>query len=304
VGGIEYATSLFEPATVERYLGYFRSLLGAMVADDSQAVDHLPLLDAAERHRLLYEWNDTRTEFRGHGYVHALFEQQVAKTPDAVAAGFEDEWLSYEELNRRANRLAHYLRKLGVRADGRVAICLERGLEMLVGVLGVLKAGGAYVPLDPAYPVQHLRYIVQDSEPVAVLTQGHLRKFFGGLSETLPVININVTEVWWDRPEMNPDGATVGLFSQHLAYVVYTSGSTGMPKAVMVEHRGLCNLALAQIKALGVEADSRILQFASFSFDAYGWELAMSLCRGASLYNESVPGCIALPASDRSQIGR
>src|SRR4029077_79704 len=140
-GGIEYATALFERATIERYVGYFRNLLEAMVADDALAVDRLPILSAAERQELLYEWNDTGAEYPRDKCVHQLFEEQVAKSPDAVAVVFEDQSLRYAELNRRANQLAHYLRELGVRPDARVAICVERSLEMVVGLLSVLKAG-------------------------------------------------------------------------------------------------------------------------------------------------------------------
>ena len=140
-GGIEYATSLFEGATIARYLEYFRNLLQAMVDDDACGVDRLPMLSEAERHRVLYEWNDTRTEFPADKCIHQLFEEQVLRTPDAIAVVFEDDELSYAELNRRANRLGHYLRELGVGPDERVAICAERGFEMIVALLAVLKAG-------------------------------------------------------------------------------------------------------------------------------------------------------------------
>src|SRR6202012_5893266 len=156
----------FERSTIERYLGYFRNLLQAMVADDAVTIDRLPLLPAAEREQLLYEWNDTAVEYPSDKCIHELFEQQVEKTPDATAVVFEDATLSYSELNRRANQLAHYLRELGVKPDDRVAICVERGFEMIVGLLGVLKAGGAYVPLDPAHPMERLRFMLEDSGPV------------------------------------------------------------------------------------------------------------------------------------------
>src|SRR5258708_7514641 len=186
VGGVEFATSLFEPSTIERYLGYFRSLLEGMVEDETQAVDRLPILPAAERHRVLYEWNDTSAEFASDKCVHQLFEEQVAKTPDAVAVVFEEEELSYAELNRTANRLGHYLRELGVVPDARVALCVERGFEMIVALLAVLKAGGAYMPLDPAYPAERLRFMLQDSQPLALLTQKHLEQLFAGLDDNLP----------------------------------------------------------------------------------------------------------------------
>ena len=177
-GAVHYATALFEPSTIQRYLDYFRTLLNAMVADDTLAVDRLPLLPASERHQLLYGWNDTSTEFPRHLCVHQLFEQQVEKTPDATAVVFEEHELSYAQLNVRSNQLAHYLRELGVGPDTRVAICVERGLEMIVALLGVLKAGGAYVPLDPDYPQDRLRFMLQDSAPVVLLTQSQLAARF------------------------------------------------------------------------------------------------------------------------------
>ena len=183
VGGVEYAAALFERGTVERYVGYLRAMLEGMVAEETQAIDRLPLLPEAERRQLLYEWNATEVEYPAAGsrrekLVHELFEEQVEKTPETVAVAFEDAILSYGELNERANQLAHYLRESGVGPEERVALCLERGLEMVVAVLGVLKAGGAYVPLDPAYPVERLKYMLEDSAPVALLTQGHLQELF------------------------------------------------------------------------------------------------------------------------------
>ncbi len=243
VGGLEYATALFERPTIERYLGHFHRLLEAMVADDNQMVDRLPLLAEYERRQVLYEWNETEVEFPREQCVHELFEEQVRKTPEATAVVFEDKELSYAELNERANQLAHYLRGLGVRPDTRVAICVERGFGMIISMLAVMKAGGAYVPLDPAYPEERLRFMLEDCTPVALLTQGHLEELFPGLNAVLPVIDVEA-EIpdWNEQPKTDPDRISVGLTSQHLAYVIYTSGSTGMPKGVMVEHRNLVQL--------------------------------------------------------------
>ena len=175
IGGvIEYASALFEAATVHRYIGYFLALLKAMVADDAQTIDRLSMLSEEEREQVLYGWNETKAEFPGGKCVHELFEEQAARTPQAVAVIYEEERLSYGELNARANRLAHYLRELGVKPDERVAICVERSFEMIVGLLAILKAGGAYVPLDPAYPEERLRYMLEDSAPILLLTQRHL----------------------------------------------------------------------------------------------------------------------------------
>ena len=173
-GGLEYATALFERESVERMLGYYRMLLEGMVADETQLVERLPLLTEAERRLVVETWNATEAEYPSDRCVHELFEAQVERTPDAVAVEHGDQRLSYAELNARSNRLAHHLRSLGVKPDSRVAICVERSLEMVVSILAVLKAGGAYVPLDPAYPVERLSYMLEDSEPVVLLTQGDL----------------------------------------------------------------------------------------------------------------------------------
>ncbi|HEX5433555.1 MAG TPA: amino acid adenylation domain-containing protein [Candidatus Angelobacter sp.] len=297
VGKLEYATALFESGTIRRYVGYFRKLLEGMVADDSQVVDRLDLLSEKERHRVLYEWNATEVEYPRDKCVHELFEEQVEKTPEAVALAFDTEFLSYERLNRRANQLAHYLRELGVRPDDRVAICAERSFELIIAVLAVLKAGGAYVPLDPAYPPERLRFMIEDSAPAALLTASHLEKLFVGIEDSLPILDLtSATPPWQEQPESNPARDAVGLGPQHLAYLIYTSGSTGTPKGVLIEHKGLCNLTVVHRSCLAVDANSRILQFASFSFDASVWETVMALCNGAALcfWREQVLACDVL----------
>ena len=247
VGGVGYATSLFERSTVERYLGYFRRLLEAMVVDETQVIDRLPILPEAERRKVLYEWNETAVEYPKEKCIHELFEEQVERTPDAVAVVYEEQQLTYRELNSRANQLGHYLRELGVKPDSRVAICVERGLEMVVGLLAVLKAGGAYVPLDPGYPAERLRYMLEDSAPVVLLTQGDLQKLFSGISESLPVLDLTAIPAGWrQESEANLDCAAIGVTARHLAYVIYTSGSTGMPKGVMINHQNLVSSDLLQ----------------------------------------------------------
>ncbi len=282
-GEIEYATSLYERATVERHVGYLRRVLEQMAAGDARPVARLELLPPAERRRVVEEWNRTRAEYPRHACVHQLFEAQVERTPDAVAVVFDDAALSYAGLNRRANRLAHHLRGLGVGPDTRVAVCAERGLEMVVGVLGVLKAGGAYVPLDPGYPAERLRYMLHDSAPRVVLSQTSViagaRELLQGVD--VPVLALDAPE-WRERADTNPERGALG--PDHLAYMIYTSGSTGMPKGVMAAHRGLCNLVCCELAGFGPEPGDRVLQFASSSFDACVFEVFRALCRGASLY--------------------
>ena len=283
VGDLEYATALFEPATINRYLGYWRQLLEGMAADDSQAVDRLPLLSAAERQRVLVEWNATEAEYPQDKCIHELFEAQAARTPGAVAVEFKGRLLSYRELNGRASRLAHHLRGLGVKPGERVAFCVERSLEMVVGLLAVLKAGGAYVPLDPAYPAARLAFMLEDSAPVALLADSAGQAALAGQDIAVPVIDLGDAGRWAGEPAANLDCAGLGLTPRHLAYVIYTSGSTGTPKGVMVEHRGVVNQITALQKRYALVSGDRILQFASVTFDVSVEEIFSALLSGAAL---------------------
>ncbi len=275
VGGATYATALFEQATVERYLGYLRMVLSAMVADERQTVDRLAILPAAERVQVVETFNATDAEFPSESCIHHLFEAQVERTPDAIAVAFEDTHLTYSELNARANQLAHYLRERGVGPDARVGICVERSLEMMVALLGVLKAGGGYVPLDAAYPEDRLRHMLTDSAPVVLLTQGSLAGLFAW--SDVPRVDLFAFD-GSDRPAGNPEGAAR---PDQLAYVIYTSGSTGMPKGVMNEHRGVVNRLVWMQAAYGLQANEAVLQKTPFSFDVSVWEFFWALLAGA-----------------------
>ncbi|HEX9938621.1 MAG TPA: amino acid adenylation domain-containing protein, partial [Longimicrobium sp.] len=279
-GSLTWATALFERETVERWVGYLRRVLGEMVADDARRVERLEVLGQAERSLLLEAWNGTAAEVPADRCLHELFEAQAARTPDATALVFEGEPLSYAELNARANRLAHHLRALGVGPDARVGLCVERSLEMMVGLLAVLKAGGAYVPLDPAYPADRLAYMLADSGPAVVLSQRRLRDRTG--STGAPVLELDEAEpAWSGRPVTNPERGT--LTPEHLAYVIYTSGSTGRPKGVGVPHRAVIN-ALSWMQELsGLGADDVVLHKTPYSFDASLRELIPALLVGARL---------------------
>ncbi|MCC8368335.1 amino acid adenylation domain-containing protein, partial [Xenorhabdus sp. PB61.4] len=271
----------------ERIVNYLHTaiseLIHALITDPRQLVQELPILPVSERQQLLVEFNNTQTYFPQATLTHELFEQQVIETPTAIAVVFKEQKLSYDELNRRANQLAHYLIKLGVKPDDRVAVCVERSPDMVVGLLAILKAGGAYVPLDPAYPQDRLSYMLNDAAPAVLLTQSALTE---KLDNQLPTILFDEPTLYAldDMPDTNPDRRACGLNSRHLAYVIYTSGSTGQPKGVMIEHRSLCNLALSHLDILAAEPTDRVLQFASHSFDACIFECVMALLSGASLY--------------------
>ncbi|QSX79619.1 non-ribosomal peptide synthetase [Agrilutibacter solisilvae] len=280
-GVLIYASDLFDAATITTMLQRWTRLLEAMVADDTQRVSRLPLLSAPEREQVLGAFNATDTTYPDATLIHSLIQAQVARQPDAIALEFDGQRLDYATLNRRANRLAHRLIAMGVQPDDRVAICVERGIGMVVGLLGVLKAGGAYVPLDPAYPDDRLAWMLGDSAPVALLTQSSLRDRLAAWA-AVPTLELDGPDDASDAPDHNPEPA--GHHPGQLAYVIYTSGSTGRPKGVMVEHRGLCNLATAQVRLFEVRPGSHVLQFASFSFDASISEIVMALCAGACLH--------------------
>ncbi|MBV9109410.1 MAG: amino acid adenylation domain-containing protein, partial [Gemmatimonadetes bacterium] len=278
MGGVTYATALFERETVERHLAYLRRVLEEMVADESQSVDALPLLPEAERRLVLDEWNRTDAAYPDTSSIHALFEEQVERTPDAVAVEFAGEHLTYAELNRRANRLAHHLRSLGVEPEARVAIALERGAELIVAMLGVLKAGGAYVPLDPGYPAERLRFMLEDSR-AAVLIGRH------DAERELPAGAIPA--VWLDEaaeaisrePDTNPGVASA---PGQLCYVVYTSGSTGRPKGVAAEHHEVVHLVRGT-DYVSFGPGDRVAQASNASFDALTFEAWGALLGGATL---------------------
>ncbi len=266
-----YDEGLFDGAAIARMQEQFATLwneIGRTAENPEQKIGELTLLSPGEREQILVEWNGSKVAYPCEKCVHQLFEEQVARTPNAAAVVFENQSLSYVELNRRANQLAHYLRGLGVKPDERVAICVERSFEMVVALLAVLKAGGAYVPLDPAYPVERLRFMLQDSAPVALLTQHHLEVLFSGISDKLPVLDMTaVVCAWGGQPETNPDSTGIGLNQRNLAYINYTSGSTGQPKGVMVEHYGLRNLILWFIEEFEFSSRDASLIVTSTSFD-------------------------------------
>ncbi|MBD2814424.1 amino acid adenylation domain-containing protein [Xenorhabdus sp. Flor] len=279
VGELNYSSALFDPETIARQVGYLQRLLRAMVNHPQQSVTAVDILSSTEQTLLLETWNATVAPYPEQLCVHQLIEQQVERTPDTIAVRYENQTLSYAELNARANRLAHQLIALGVIPDQPVAICVTRSPERIVGLLAVLKAGGAYVPLDPAYPGERLAYLLTDAEPTILLADNIGRAALGEEAlKTLTVLNPNTLP---DRPDSNPQ--VPDLTSRHLAYVIYTSGSTGRPKGVMIEHQSVVNLTLEQIAQFDVGVTSRMLQFASFGFDASVWEIMMALSSGAML---------------------
>nr|ABB80392.1 nonribosomal peptide synthetase - polyketide synthase hybrid [Lysobacter lactamgenus] len=281
-GSLGYATDLFDAATIERQAGYFLRMLAAMAAADDAPVAGIDLLAADER-ALLEGWNRTEAPYPADRCIHQLFEQQVRRTPDAVALASHDRSLSYRELNAQANRLAHYLIEHGVRPDDRVAICLERSFAMVVGLLAVLKAGGAYVPIDPGYPRDRVAAILADADPAIALVDRVGRASLGAdAAGARDLLDLDAADpAWSDRSAADPEPA--GLSARNLAYVIYTSGSTGTPKGVQNEHRGVVNRLAWMPEEYRLGAGDTVLQKTSFGFDVSVWEFFWPLLHGATL---------------------
>src|SRR5271157_20951 len=273
-----YNTDLFDAATISRRAGHFETLLESIVVNADQRISALSVLTRAERQQLLVDWNATEADYRRDLCVHQLFEAQARRTPDATAVVFENRHLTYAELNRRANQLAHYLRNLGVGPDILVGIEVERSLEMIVGLLGILKAGGAYVPLDPAFPHDRLAFMLEDAEAPVLLTQQ-------GLVESLPESSAKVVCLdtgWREIAQESTENPAATAKPEDLAYVIYTSGSTGKPKGVQVLHRGVVNFLTSMAQRPGMTARDRVLSVTTLSFDIAGLEIYLPLSLGAS----------------------
>ncbi|MFL6289499.1 MAG: non-ribosomal peptide synthetase [Thermoanaerobaculia bacterium] len=275
----EYNTDLFEPSTMVRMAGNLEQLLEGVVLSPGAPISRLPLLTAAERAAVLLEWNDTEREPADARLLHQRFADQAAASPDRVAVVFETGQLTYRQLNGLANQLAHYLRRMGVGPEVLVGICLERSLDLVVGLLGILKAGGAYVPLDPSYPRPRLEHMLEDSRVPIVLTHG-------GLAADLPSRGIRWVLLDGDRQaiarESCQDPAS-GAVPENAAYVIYTSGSTGSPKGALNTHRAICNRLLWMQEAYSLTAADRVLQKTPISFDVSVWEFFWPLLAGACL---------------------
>ncbi|WP_122875571.1 non-ribosomal peptide synthetase, partial [Pseudomonas viridiflava] len=283
---VEYNTDLFDVTTIERLSAHYRHLLEQIAQDAKQPIAALQLLTETEREQMLIEWNRSAPLGQVAECVHSLVEAQAAAHPDACAVVFEDQSLSYAELNTRANRLAHYLREQGVGPDVRVAVCIERSLELPVALLAVLKAGGAYVPLDPDYPVGRLGHMLSDCRPAVLLTLGNARAILRQAQQDAgweaPVFDVQADAgLWAGCATQNIDPRSIGLTADHLAYVIYTSGTTGLPKGVMVAHRGLSNLLLWCLQVCG--ESGAMLHKIPFGFDASAWETFWPLATGGRL---------------------
>lgn len=282
IGYLEYSTDLFDRATIERMAGHFHNLLGSIAADPDQSIATLRLLAAAEEKQLLVEWNDTAAHCPTNSSIHALFEAQAGRTPDAVALERDDKQMTYRELNSRANRLARELENLGVGADRRVGVLAERCLETMVAILAILKAGGAYVALDPHYPRERLAFMLADSGAEVLLAQRNFAGYFPDWSGKTILI---------DDLLCGPPGSGVnlptGADSQSAAYVIYTSGSTGVPKGVVALHRGALNRFAWMWKTYPFGPREKVCQKTSLSFVDSVWEIFGALLQGVPVVSVS-----------------
>lgn len=263
-----YNPKLFESASIQRMLGHFKTMIADIVANPEQSISTLPLLTQAERYQLLVEWNNTDAEYPRSKCSHQLVEDQVERTPDSVAVEFEEEQLTYRELNLRANQVAHYLRSLGVKPEVPVGFCVERTLARVIGLLGIFKSNAVYVPLDPTYPEERLAYMLSDSQAQVLLTTQKTLERLPQLALTDQGRQIVYLDRDWEViSQQNSENPVTQVQPDNLAYVIYTSGSTGRPKGVAMEHRAFCNFIWWQLHSTTVSNSAKTLQFAPLSFD-------------------------------------
>jgi len=295
---IDYLKDIFEASTVKRFAHHFENLIAEILKDPNQLIDEIPILTQEETQRILIEWNDTKTEYLKDKTIHQLFEEQVERTPHAVAIVFEDQQLTYQQLNERSNQLAHHLRHLGVGPETLVAIAVEHSLEMIIGLLGILKAGGAYVPLDPTYPEERLAFLLEDTKAKILLTQPFLKERFKTYQGHLCSLSYNQQKTSFEVQVMSghsqieqdidlkqypADNLPSLSASHHLAYVIYTSGSTGKPKGVGIEHGSLTQYIQYGLNHLATPIIGTSLLHSSIAFDMSITSLFISLVKGNAL---------------------
>jgi amino acid adenylation domain-containing protein len=283
---MEYSTDLFDSASIERMFGHYQSILEAVAVDVDRRVSELPLLADTERCQLLVQWNDTKVDYPACASIHEPFEALASRTPDRIAVVFERQTLSYGELNRRANQLAHHLKGLGVGPNALVGLCVKRSLDMVVGLLGILKAGAAYVPMDPSYPKERLQYILEDCKASIVITQESLvdgLPSFAGRA-------ICLDKDWGNIAGESAESLIGQVNPEDLAYVIFTSGSTGRPKGVEISHRAVINFLNSIRETPGMSAQDTLLSVTTLSFDIFGLEVWLPLTSGAKVVIASEDG--------------
>jgi len=276
---LRYNTALFSKEFIEQLLNDYEQVLKNAISLAKQSAWALPIMSDKEKHKLLVEWNQTKNDYPWDKTIHQLFEEQVERTPDDIAVVFGQQKLTYTQLNQQTNQLAYYLRELGINSEKLVAICLDRSLDLVVGLLGIMKAGGAYVPLDSSYPTARLQFMLEDSQPSVLITEANkkdLFSYYSGYSLYMDIEAENLSK----NPVTNPK---VLVSPKDLMYVIYTSGSTGQPKGVMNTHQSLVNRITWMQNKYQLKTNDRVLQKTPYSFDVSVWEFFWPLMSGASL---------------------
>ncbi len=289
-GIFEYNTDLFLQSTIERMINHFYILVNSLLENPQLQIKEIEILTPEEKHQLLVEWNDTSVEYLKDKTIIDLFEQQVEKTPNTMAVVFEQEKLTYQELNEKANQLGHFLQKKGVKPEALVAICLERSLGMIVGLLGILKAGGAYVPIDPNYPKDRIYYMLEDCECKLLLTTNKNKTLF--TENQIEKIYLNDTDFLTATSQLSIENVSSDITSNNLVYVIYTSGSTGKPKGALIEHYSLVNRLNWMQQNYPLCENDVILQKTTYTFDVSVWELFWWGMYGATL-------CLLKPGGEK-----
>ncbi|MBD2489455.1 non-ribosomal peptide synthetase [Aulosira sp. FACHB-615] len=293
-GWWEYNTDLFDAATIERMVGHFTNLLQDIITFPEKRLSELSLLTEIELQTLLVKWNQTATDYDLDKCIHQLFEQQVAKTPDAVAVEFANQQLTYQQLNTKANQLAYYLRSLGVKPEVLVGICVERSLDMIIGLLAILKAGGAYIPLDPNYPSERIAFILEDTQAPVLLTQTALLAAMPPHQAKVICLDTD----WHHISQHNQENLVTEVTTENLAYIIYTSGSTGKPKGVMIQHASTVAMLDWSDKTFSREARAGVLASTSICFDLSVFEMFVPLsCGGKVILIENALYISNLPAT-------
>ena len=280
-GSVEYGADLFRAGTITRMITHFKRLLQSVLASPASLISDLPMLSAAEEHQLLHEFNDTATDYPKDLTILDLFNRQVEERPSAIAVLFEEKTITYRQLQERSNQLAHYLRQVGVNTDVLVPLCTERSMEMMIAILGIIKAGGAYVPIDPEYPPDRIGYMLEVTSATMIVCSKGVEQKLKPIIGSMRVIGLDeMDKLCAGHSTLDPLPSPA---PEHLAYVIFTSGSTGKPKGAMLEHGGLVNVIAGQRDYIGFTPGSRMLQFASFGFDASCLEIFHSLAGGGVL---------------------
>ena len=275
----EYCSDLFKEETIGNMIKHFEVLLANILESPEKKIKDIEIITEEEKEKILKEFNNTTADYPRNKTIQELFEEQVEKTPNNIAVVFEDKEITYEELNRKANQLARYLREEGVKPNDYVGIMVERSIEMIIGIYGIIKAGGAYVPIDPSYPEERIEYMLEDCRAKILLTGGEDINISKKVKENLKVVDLFNKE-YYKGLESN-----LGKVNspEDSVYLIYTSGTTGKPKGVMVGHKGIVNLREFFIRTYSISDKDVILQFANYIFDASVYEMTAALLTGASL---------------------